>query len=63
MVVETEPKATLRGETVVEEPKFRDPAMMTYEQLHDPDYHIKQLAKHFGGDRFAITCSKCHHCR
>ena len=47
---------------VVEEPKFRDPSTMTYEQLHDPDYRIKQLAKLSGG-KFSITCSKCHHCR
>ena len=43
-------------------PKFRDPSTMTYEQLHDPDYHIKQLAKLNGG-KLDITCSKCHHCR
>ena len=44
------------------EPKFRDPSTMTYEQLHDPDYHIKQLVKLSGG-KLTITCSKCHHCR
>ena len=43
-------------------PKFRDPETMTYEELHDPDYHLKQLAKLSGG-KFSITCSKCHHCR
>ena len=46
----------------VTEPKFRDPATMTQEQLTDPDYHLKQLAKLSGG-KFTITCSKCHHCR
>ena len=44
------------------EPKFRDPSTMTYEQLHDPDYHIKQLAKLSNG-KLTVTCSKCHHCR
>ena len=43
-------------------PKFRDPATMTHEQLTDPDYALKQLAKLSGG-KFDITCSKCHHCR
>ena len=43
-------------------PKFRDPATMTHEQLTDPDYALKQLAKLSGG-KFSITCSKCHHCR
>ncbi len=44
------------------EPKFRDPATMTYEQLTDPDYHIKQLVKLSGG-KLTPTCSKWHHCR
>ena len=43
-------------------PKFRDLATMTHEQLTDPDYRLKQLAKLSGG-KFTITCSKCHHCR
>lgn len=51
-----------RNKTKVREPKFRDPATMTYEQLYDPDYHLKQLAKLNGG-KLDITCSKCHHCR
>ena len=58
MVTETKP----REKSITEEPKFRDPATMTYEQLHDPDYHLKQLAKLSGG-KLDITCSKCHHCR
>ena len=42
--------------------KFRDPNKLSQEQLTDPDYALKQLAKRSGG-RFSITCSKCHHCR
>jgi len=44
------------------EPKFKDPAELSLEQLTDPDYAIKQLEQLNGG-RFSITCSKCHHCR
>jgi len=58
MVTGTKPKE----KSITEEPKFRDPATMTYEELHDPDYHKKQLAKLNGG-KLNITCSKCHHCR
>ena len=43
-------------------PKFRNPEEMTEEELTDPDYHLKQLAKLSGG-KFSLTCSKCHHCR
>ena len=42
--------------------KFRDPKTMTYEELHDPDYALKQLEKLNKG-KLSITCSKCHHCR
>ena len=50
--------------SVLEEPKFRDPATMTYEQLHDPDYHLKQIAKRAGIRAIdMINCSRCHHCR
>ena len=28
----------------------------------DPDYRLKQLQKKYG-QKFPITCSKCHHCR
>ncbi len=42
--------------------KFRDPSGMTFEELNDPDYSLKQLVKLSGG-KFTITCSKCHHCR
>ncbi len=45
-----------------QKPKFRDPNELSYEQLTDPDYALKQLTKRSGG-RFSITCSKCHHCR
>lgn len=58
MVAETKPKE----KSVIGEPKFRDPETMTSEELYDPDYHIKQLAKLNGG-KLNITCSKCHHCR
>lgn len=44
------------------EPKFRDESELTEEQLTDPDYRLKQLAKLNGG-KLDITCSKCHHCR
>jgi len=43
-------------------PKFRDESELTEEQLTDPDYRLKQLAKLSDG-KFSITCSKCHHCR
>ena len=58
MVAETKPKE----KSLIEEPKFRDPETMTYEELHDPDYALKQLARRSGG-KLSITCSKCHHCR
>lgn len=59
MVIKTTDKPQ---EVLSVKPKFRDPATMTYEQLTDPDYHIKQLVKRSGG-KLTITCSKCHHCR
>jgi len=60
MATETKPKE----KSVIEEPKFRDPATMTYEELHDPDYHLKQIAKQAGvSPDSIINCSKCHHCR
>jgi hypothetical protein len=43
-------------------PIFRDRAMLSYEQLHDPDYALKELEKLNNGN-YSITCSKCHHCR
>ena len=49
-------------EIIKVEPKFRDPNTLTEEQLTDPDYRLKQLAKLNGDDKI-ITCSKCHHCR
>ena len=52
---EATPKAE-KVEKVKQEPKFRDPSMLTEEQLTDPDYRLKQLVG-------APTCSKCHHCR
>lgn len=47
---------------VIRKPKFRDPGTMTYEELYDPGYHLKQLAK-LNGSRLDVTCSRCHHCR
>ena len=44
------------------EPKFRNPDELSYEQLTDPDYAIKQLGK-LNGNKLEITCSKCYHCR
>jgi len=41
--------------------KFR-PASEITEEMRDPDYALKQLAKMNNG-RYLITCSKCHHCR
>lgn len=43
-------------------PRFREVSELTNEQLNDPDFRLKQLAKMNKG-RPAITCSKCHHCR
>lgn len=43
-------------------PIFRKRSELTTEQLTDPDFRLKQLAKLNKG-KPAITCSKCHHCR
>ena len=44
--------------------KFRDESELTEEQLTDPDYAKKRLARDFGnGNIDILTCSKCHHCR
>ena len=43
-------------------PKFREISELTTEQLNDPDFRLKQLAKMNKG-KPEITCSKCHHCR
>jgi len=59
MAIRTERKAQ---NALSIETKFRDSATLTEEQLTDPDYRLKQLAKHSGG-KISITCSKCHHCR
>lgn len=40
---------------------FRPDSEIT-EEMRDPDYALKQLAKLNNG-RYIITCSKCHHCR
>lgn len=54
MTIETKEKETI-------EPKFRNPDDMTEEELTDPDYSLKRLAKDYGVH--LLTCSKCHHCR
>lgn len=57
MVTEVEGKEKI-------EPKFRNPKTMTEEELTDPDYALKQLAKQYGlNPDEVIVCSKCHHCR
>ena len=46
------------------EPKFRDPSELTGEQLTDPDYSLKLIARLAGKSEGEILiCSKCHHCR
>ncbi len=46
------------------EPRFRDPATMTYEELNDPDYALKRIARQVGiPESRMLVCSKCHHCR
>lgn len=45
-------------------PKFRDPSELTEEQLTDPDYRLKKIARESGiPDSEMLICSKCHHCR
>jgi len=51
------------AEKVESESMFRDPSTLTYEQLTDPDYRLKELEKVDGKYKFNIACSKCHHCR
>lgn len=49
---------------VVAEPKFRDPSTLTAEQLTDPDYSLKKIAREAGIlESRVLICSKCHHCR
>lgn len=43
-------------------PKFVDKKTLSTEQLTNPDYRLKQLQKKYG-DKFEVTCSRCHHCR
>lgn len=40
---------------------FRPESEIT-EEMRNPDYALKQLAKLNNG-KYLITCSKCHHCR
>ena len=45
-------------------PKFRDVSELTYEQLTDPDYRLKGIARDYGVEESRVLiCSKCHHCR
>lgn len=43
-------------------PLFVDRSLLSYDELNDPDYALKQLEQLNGG-YYSITCSKCHHCR
>jgi hypothetical protein len=43
-------------------PLFADRATLSFEELNDPDYALKELATLNNG-KYSITCSKCHHCR
>ena len=48
----------------VPKPRFRSISELTEEQLTDPDYSLKQLARETGiSENQMIICSKCHHCR
>jgi len=59
MVIET----AVKEEKKVQ-PKFRDPSELTDEQLTDPDYSKKKIARDFGiSEQVMLMCSKCHHCR
>ena len=44
------------------EPIFIDQIALSYEQLTDPDYALKQLQRAYGSN-YSVGCSKCHHCR
>lgn len=57
-IVKESKKDTLEGF----KPKFRKSHELSFEQLKDPDYALKQLEKLNDG-KLSITCSKCHHCR
>lgn len=49
---------------VITAPRFLNPEDLTEEQLTDPDYRLKQLAKEAGLEEGEVlVCSKCHHCR
>ncbi|HUX59760.1 MAG TPA: hypothetical protein VMV32_00495 [Ignavibacteriaceae bacterium] len=43
-------------------PKFIDKIFLQKEQISDPDYRLKFLEKLYG-NKYTISCSKCHHCR
>ena len=45
-------------------PKFKEEWELTEEQLTDPDYSMKLIAKRAGLDpNKMLICSKCNHCR
>lgn len=46
----------------IKKPRFVKKDSLTKEQINDPDYRLKLLQKQYG-QKFPITCSKCHHCR
>ena len=53
-----------RNKAKVKEPKFIDPEKLTREQLTDPDYSLKKIARDAGiSETEMIVCSKCHYCR
>jgi hypothetical protein len=43
-------------------PTFIDKNKLQKEQINDPDYRLKILEKLYG-NKYPISCSKCHHCR
>ena len=43
-------------------PKFLDKKELQKEQITDPDYRLKFLEKLYG-NKYPISCSKCHHCK
>lgn len=48
--------------TLILKPQFVPKESLSKEQLEDPDYRLKAL-KEIYGDKYQISCSKCHHCR
>lgn len=64
MAIAIKEKSQVKEVGKITGPSFRDPSTMTAEELTDPDYAKKRLARDFGdGNINILTCSKCHHCR